>query len=156
MQIVIAAVDHPSLAGYVERFLEDLRAESRYFGPRAARNPKPFPSLIEAVAGSEGFRLAAVECGRIVGLARVDLGAELFVAVVAERRNMGIGTALCEASLQHAGQLGIATIVLRSTQRSTATRRLGARLGCVTVDRGHGRVELIVAADAAGYLRRSA
>jgi len=156
MPIVIAAVDHPSLAGHVDRFLDDLRAESRYFGPRAAHNPKPFPSLIEAVAHTEGFRFAAVECGRIVGLARVDHHGELFVAVVAERRKMGIGSALCEASLQHAGQLGIATIVLRSTQRSTAARRLGARLGCVSVDRGHGRVELIVAPDPTRYLRRSA
>jgi GNAT superfamily N-acetyltransferase len=156
MQIVIAAVNHPSLAGHVELFLDDLRAESRYFGPRAAHNPKPFPSLIEAVAGGEGFRFAAVECGRVIGLARVDQHAELFVAVVAERRNMGVGSALCEASLQHAGQLGIDTVVIRSTRRSTAVRRLGARLGCVTVDRGHGRVELIVAPDRAHYLRRSA
>jgi hypothetical protein len=156
MSVVIAAADHPSLARDVERFLDELRAEPRFFGPRAAANPKPFPSLIEALSGRDRFRYAAVECGRIVGLARIDDHGELFVAVVAERRAGGIGIELCRAALRRAAELDLGTVVLRSTRGSAAVQRLTSRLGCVVIDHGHGRMDLILDADAARYLPQSA
>jgi hypothetical protein len=156
MSVVIVAADHPSLACDVELFLDELRAERRFFGPRAAANPKPFPSLIEALSGRDRLRLAAVECGRIVGLARIDVHGELFVAIVAERRGGGVGIQLCRAALRRAAELDLGTVVVRSTQRSKAVRRLCSQLGCVVIDHGHGRSDLILDADAARYLPQSA
>lgn len=156
MSIVIAAADHPSLADDIEQFLVTLREEPRFFGPKAAANPKPFPSLIDALAERDLFRFAAVECGRIVGLTRVDGRGELYVAVVADRRRAGIGIELCRAALRRAGELGMGTVVLRSTQRSKAAKRLCSQFGCVIVDHARGRSDLIVSLDHARSLRQSA
>ena len=156
MSFVIVAADHPSLAGDVDRFLSELRAESRFFGPSAAANPKPFPSLIDALGQRDRFRFAAVECGRIVGLIRVDERGELFVAVTAERRGAGIGSELCAAALRRAAELGLDTIVLRSTQRSKAARRLCSPFACVTVEHGRGRSDLILMIEPDRYLPKSA
>lgn len=105
MSIVIAAADHPSLSADIEGFLDTLRNEPRYFGPRAAAFPKPFPSTINALEQRDLFRLAAVSCGRIVGLVRVSPHGEMHVAVLAEWRSDGIGGQLCEAALRRSAVL---------------------------------------------------
>jgi GNAT superfamily N-acetyltransferase len=156
MSFVIAAADHPSLSDDIEQFLVALREETRYFGPKAAANPKPFPSLIEALGKRDLFRLAAVECGRIVGLTRVDERGELYLAVVVDRRGAGVGLELCRAALQRAAEIGMGTVVLRSTQRSKAVKRLCSQFGCVIVDHDRGRSDLIVSLDQARLLRQSA
>lgn len=143
-EICIAAADHPSLDGDVEAFLGRLLAEQRYFGPSARTNPKPSRSLIQALAGRGGFRMAAVECGQIIALARVDGGGELFVAVDAEHRNLGIGATLGRAVAERARQLNFTRIVLRSTKRSQAIRRIGEELGCVVIDGHGGRTDFIL------------
>jgi GNAT superfamily N-acetyltransferase len=143
-EICIAAADHPSLDGDVDTFLRRLGAEPRFFGPSARSNPKPSRSLIASLSGRGGFKLAAVECGRIVGLARVDGAGELFMAVDAEHRARGIGSALGRSVAVRARQLHYTRIVMRSTQRSRAARRIGEELGCVVVDGHHGRTEFII------------
>jgi hypothetical protein len=99
--VQIVAADHPSLDREVAGFLAGLATEPRYFGPSAAANPKPFPSLIQALGANEGFRLAAVERGQMIGRVRVD-------------------------------------------PSGRAARRVGEALGCIVVDRGRGRTDLIV------------
>ncbi len=143
-EICIAAADHPSLDGDVEAFLGRLLAEQRYFGPSARSNPKPSRSLIHALAGRGGFRMAAVECGQIIALARVDGAGELFMAVDAEHRNLGIGATLGRAVAERARQLHYTRIVLRSTKRSQAFRRIGEELGCVVIDGHRGRTDFIL------------
>ncbi len=140
----IVAVDHPSYGADIGRFLDTLRAESRYFGPSGRANPKPFPSLIAALGERGGFRIAAVECGRVVGLARVDGAGEMFMAVVADRRGRGIGTALGGACLERAAELHYRRIVMRTTRRSRAARRVAEQLGSLVVDHVHGRTDLIL------------
>lgn len=142
--IQIVAADHPSLDRDVEIFLAELAVERRFFGPSAAANPKPFPSLIRALSDRGGFRLAAVECGRLIGLVRIDHDGFAHLAVVADRRGTGVGTVLGRAALDRAIQLGYTRIVLRSTRRSRAARRVGESLGCVVVDQDRGRTDLIV------------
>lgn len=142
--IVVVAADHPSLVGDIDAFLERLQREQRYFGPTARANPKPFRSLIASLRERGGFRMAAVECGRIVGLARVDGAGELFLAVGPEHRNRGIGTALGLAMVARASDLHLRRLVLRSTRRSRDARRLGDQLGAVVIDLGRGRTELIL------------
>ncbi len=140
----IVRADHPVLDRDVELFLHELRAERRSFGPSARPAPKPFPSLLTALAGRGGFRLAAVECGRIVGLARVDGAGELFLAVAADRRGAGIGTALARAAVERAIDLNYRRLTIRTTRRGRAIRRLGHNLGCLVVERAFGRTDLIL------------
>ena len=140
----VIAADHPSRDRDIARFLAGLASEPRYFGPSAAANPKPFPSLIQALGARGGFRLAAIEHGRVIGLVRVDAHGHAFIAVVPERRGVGVGTALGRAALDRAIGLGYTRIVLRTSRRSRAARRIGAALGCVVVEHGHGRTDLIV------------
>jgi GNAT superfamily N-acetyltransferase len=140
----IVHVDHPSFGNDIERFVTELRNEPRFFGPTASTNPKPFPSLIEALRDRGGLRLAAVESGRIVGLARIDGSGELFLAVVADRRGSGIGQQLAAAAIERAAGLHHTTISIRSTNRSAAMHRLCQRFGAAAIDLGRGHVELIV------------
>lgn len=141
---VIVSVDHPSFARDIDRFLDELRTEPRYFGPTASTNPKPFPSLIEALRGRGGFRLAAVESGRIVGLARIDGAGEMFLAVVADRRGSGIGVALCRRALLRAAELHYRKVVVRSSRRSRAARRMAEQIGCLVVEHDRGRTDLVL------------
>ncbi len=143
-ELCIAAADHPSLAGQIEEFLDRLQREQRFFGPTARRNPKPSRSLLDSLRGKGGFRVAAVEHGTIVGLARVDGGGELFMAVDEERRGEGIGTELARTVARRARELHYTRIVMRSTQRSPAARRVGEELGCIVVAGPHGRTEFII------------
>jgi GNAT superfamily N-acetyltransferase len=142
--IQIVAADHPSLVGDIDDFLERLQREQRYFGPSARLNPKPSRSLIEDLRVRSGFKMAAVECGRIVGLARVDGGGDLKIAVATEHRGRGVGTRLGRAMTERARDLHYRRLVLRSTRRSRAARRIGEELGAVVVEVGRGRTEIIM------------
>ncbi len=140
----VVAADHPALTRDVDEFLEGLRSEPRFFGPTARANPKPFPSLIEALGDRDGIRLAAIECGVVIGVIRIDAGGDVLMAVRADRRGDGVGTALGQVALRRAIDLGYRRLVMRSTQRSRAARRIGEALGCTVVDVGRGRTELII------------
>jgi GNAT superfamily N-acetyltransferase len=144
MTIRIAAADHPSLHGEIAAFVDRLGAEQRWFGPTAKRNPKPTRSLLDALLGRGGFRVAATDGDRIVGLARVDGAGELFLAVDVEHRGLGIGTALGRAAAERARDLFYSRLVIRSSRRSRAVRRVGEGLGCLVVDGRQGRIELIL------------
>jgi len=148
--IIVVDALHPSLDDQLERFFDELHDEPRYFGPSASSNPKPFRSLVDALRRREGFRLAALECGRVVGVARVDEGGELFIAVTADRRGGGIGTTLGHAAVQRAAYLGHRRVSLRTTSRSRAARRVGEQLGGTIVERARGRADLVL------EMRRSA
>lgn len=140
----VVAADHPALARDVHDFLVDLRNEPRYFGPSARANPKPFPSLIDALGERTGIRLAAVEDGDVIGVIRIDVHGDVLMAVRSDRRGRGVGTALGRVALRRAIELDYRRLVIRSTQRSRAARRIGESLGCTVVDVGRGRTELII------------
>jgi GNAT superfamily N-acetyltransferase len=142
--IMIVAADHPSLDDQVAQFVGTLRDEPRFFGPRARSNPKPFPSLLAELQQRDGFRLAAMAEGRLVGLVRVGGAGSVHIAVTAERRGQGIGRQLLGAAVERAGQLHHRRLTLRSSQGSRAVRRLGDALGCTTVGYGRGRIDLIL------------
>jgi len=140
----IIAAEHPSLDDQIEQFLDALGDEPRYFGPRGRSNPKPFPSLRSELRKRGGFRLAAMIDGEVVGLVRVGGGGHVHLAVRAEWRRHGLGTALLGAAVERASAFHYGRLTLTSTRRSAAVRRLGDRLGCTTVDVGRGQVELIL------------
>lgn len=142
--IRFVAADHPSLDADVDAFLDRLQLEQRWFGPSARSRPGPFHSSTESLRAGGGFRLAAIECGRIVGLARVDGAGELFLAVGAEHRERGIGTALGHAMVTRARELHYPRLVLRTTRRSRAARCIAGRLGAAAHGLGRGRVEFVL------------
>ncbi len=150
--VIIAAADHPSLDEGVADFLAGLRAEQRYFGPTARNNPKPFPSVIDGLGQSHGFRLAAVGRDRVVGAVRVDPAGDVLLAVQMGRRNRGIGTALLTAAIERAGAGSWSRLVIRTSHRSSAVKRAAEHVGAVAVDVGRGRVDLIVAVDKSNAL----
>lgn len=151
-EAIVVAADHPSLDDQVAEFVDTVRDEPRYFGPSARRNPKPFPSLLAELQQRGGFRLAAMHGGHIVGLVRVDDDGCVHIAVAAEHRGRGTGTMLLSAATARAAQLDFGRLVLHSTRRSRAVRRLGERLGCTSVDLGRGRVDLILPVSACAVL----
>ncbi len=139
----IVVADHPTLERLITQFLDALGAEPRYFGPSASSNPKPFPSLLRTLAAVDGFRLAAVHDDHIVGLARISPDGELHIAVAKAHRGRGVGTLLGRAALERAIDLDFSRIVMRSSKRSRAARRVGTSMGCVVVERERGRTDLI-------------
>lgn len=141
---IIVAADHPSLAGDIERFLTRLQVEQRFFGPSARANPKPSRSLIAALRERGGFRMAILIDREIVGVARVDGAGELWMAIAPEQRGRGLGTELGRAVTLRARDLHFTRLVMRSTRRSQAARRVAEELGCIIVEGRHGRTELII------------
>ena len=137
---------HPSLDDQLDRFFDELHDEPRYFGPSASENPKPFRSLVEALRRRDGITLAAMDAGRVVGVARVDASGELLIAVTADRRGKGIGTTLGHAAVQRAACVGQRRVVLRTNRRHQAARRVGEHLGGIQVDRTRGRTEFVLEA----------
>ncbi len=125
----VVAADHPSLDRDVQSFLEQLALERT--------------SLSLAPSERTGFRLAAIECGRVVGLARIDDVGELHLAVTKEHRGLGIGTMLGRAALDRAIALEYSHVLLRTTRRSGAARRVGEAMGCIVVESARGRTDMI-------------
>ncbi|MAT07187.1 MAG: hypothetical protein CL424_19315 [Acidimicrobiaceae bacterium] len=144
VEALIVAADHPALAGEIDEFLTRLHVEQRYFGPSASNRPKPSRSLLAALRERGGFRMAIFVDTRIVGLARIDGAGEMFLAVAPEYRNEGLGTELGRAMAERARQLHYTRLVMRSTRRSGAARRVGNELGCIVIDGDHGRTEFIL------------
>ena len=145
---IVAAPAHPSLDGAIVRFCDTLRDETRWFGRRGARAPKPHPSLIRRLESTApGLRLAAVADGDIVGVARIDstapCGPELLIAVAQEWRGQGVALALGEAIVKRAAAASIERIVLHTSHRSDELGAVGAALGFQVIDLGRGRLDLI-------------
>jgi GNAT superfamily N-acetyltransferase len=144
-EVVVVAADHPSLTDEVDRFVMDVRAETRFFGPTAAAAPKPSRTLLARLGEQgSGMRVAATLGGRVIGLARVDDLGELWVAVAAEHRGRGVGTAIAAALIDRCRTLGYTRLVMRSSRRSRAALALGGSMGFTLVELGRGRVDLIL------------
>jgi GNAT superfamily N-acetyltransferase len=144
----VVAPGHPSLDGAIHRFGNDLRAEARWFGRKAAGSSKPSTHLVARLeADGPGIRLAAVCDGELIGLARIDLGtaggAELLVAVAAPWRGRGVALALGRAVVTRAHRAGIPRIVMRTRYRGAELRELLASLGFQVFDLGPGRLDLV-------------
>ena len=140
----IVSADHPSIDVDLERFLTELRSEPQHLGRSIRTDPRPFPSLVASLRGGDGFRIVAVERGRVIGPVRIDREGSVWIAVAADRRGWGIGAALGRAAIHRAIALEYRRLVIDSTRRSWAIRRIGERSGCVVVDHEHGRTELVL------------
>lgn len=149
-QVTIVAADHPSLDGAVGRFLDELRREPRFPGPSSSANPEPFPSLVDGLSSAgtpdptAGFRLAALDGARVVGLARVDPTGQVLVAVAPDRRGDGVGTHLARHVVGRSRAVGFTHLCLRSSRRSRAATTLATAMGFMVIERGLGRVDLVL------------
>lgn len=149
-RVTIVAADHPSLDGAVGRFLDELRREPRFSGPSSSANPKPFPSLVDGLSSAgapdptAGFRLAALDGARVVGLARVDPTGQMLVAVAPDRRGDGVGTHLARHVVDRSRAVGFTRLCLRSSRRSRAATSLATAMGFMVIERGPGRVDLVL------------
>lgn len=105
-RFLVIAVDHPSLDGAVDAFVDELRAEQRFFGRRSAACRKPFPSLIERLAARQTMRLGVLHGRRLVAMASVDNDGAVALAVVADFRRQGVGDELMSVVAERAAAIG--------------------------------------------------
>jgi len=103
---LVIAVDHPSLDGALQRFLDDLRDEQRFFGRRSAACRKPFPSLIEHLTAKRTMRLGVLHHRRVIALASVDNDGAVALAVAADFRRQGVGEELMATLTERAEAIG--------------------------------------------------
>ncbi len=141
----IVDADHPSIDGAIDHFLTELSAERRFLGPSGSADPTSHRSLVDALTDAAGgFRSASIVDGRVIALARVDRHGDLRVAVTAHHRGQGVGIHLVRHVVERARARGTSRLCLRSSRRSPASLALATRMGCMVVDRGRGRLDLVL------------
>lgn len=105
-QFLVIAVDHPSLAGTLRSFLDELRSERGCKGHGAARARTPFPELIERLGAPNMMRLGVMHDRRLIAAAAVDNQGAVALAVVTEFRRRGIANELAEVLAERAAAIG--------------------------------------------------
>ena len=105
-QFLVTAVDHPSLAGTLQRFLDELRSERGCSGRGAARGRTPFPELIDRLGAPKMMRLGVMHDRRLIAVAAVDNQGAVALAVVAEFRRRGIANELAQVLAERAAAVG--------------------------------------------------
>ena len=103
---LVIAVDHPSLDGALQTFLDELRAEVGCAGrgPTAARVPSP--ELIDRLAAPRTMRLGVISSSRLVAVASVGNDGSVALAVVRDHRRRGIANELMEVVSARASAIG--------------------------------------------------
>ena len=105
-QLLVIAVDHPSLSGTLKAFLDELRAERGCRDHRTARGRRPYPELIERLGASKMMRLGVMLERRLIAVAAVDNDGAVALAVVEEFRRRGIANDLVRVLTDRARTLG--------------------------------------------------
>ena len=105
-QFLVIAVDHPSLAGTLEVFLDDLRSERGCTGHGAARGRTPFPELIDRLGAPKMMRLGVMHDRRLIAVAAVDNRGAVALAVAPEFRRRGIANELAQVLAERASAVG--------------------------------------------------
>jgi GNAT superfamily N-acetyltransferase len=105
-QLLVIAVDHPSLNGTLGVFLDELRAERGCQGHGPTRGRRPFPELIQRLGDPKTMRLGVMYDRRLVAVAAVDNQGAVALAVVEEFRRRGIANDLVQVLTERAERLG--------------------------------------------------
>ncbi len=105
-QPLVIAVDHPSLSGTLEVFLQELRAERGCVGHGPTRGRRPYPELIERLGAPQMMRLGVMHERRLVAVAAVDNEGAVALAVVEDFRRRGIANELVQVLSERAAALG--------------------------------------------------
>lgn len=133
----IVAADHPSLDGAVEAFVSAVEPSVCGPGRRSSANR-------EIARPGHGFRLAAVEGDRLVGLARVGTDGDVVVVVAPDRRGAGIGTTLLDHVVERARRLGYPRLLFRRARRTPRAVEVARRHRTELISHRGGRLELIL------------
>jgi len=105
-QLLVIAVDHPSLSGTLGLFLDELRAERGCQGHGPTRGRRPFPELIDRLGAPKMMRLGVMDERRLIAVAAVDNHGAVALAVVEEFRRRGIANELVRVMSDRAATLG--------------------------------------------------
>jgi len=105
-QLLVIAVDHPSLSGTLGLFLDELRAERGCQGHGPTRGRRPFPELIDQLGAPKMMRLGVMDERRLIAVAAVDNHGAVALAVVEEFRRRGIANELVRVMSDRAATLG--------------------------------------------------
>jgi GNAT superfamily N-acetyltransferase len=104
--LLITAVDHPSLDGALEVFLDELRCERGCTGRGAAMGRAPYPELIDRLGADKMLRLGVLAGTRLIAVAAVDNDGAVALAVVKDHRRRGIANYLIEVVSQRTAAIG--------------------------------------------------
>ncbi len=104
--LLVIAVDHPSLDGALDAFLDELRAEARGAGRRVASGRSPSPELVERLAAGRTMRLGVLAGRRLVAVASVDNDGAVALAVTRDHRRRGVAKELMEVVTTRATAIG--------------------------------------------------
>jgi GNAT superfamily N-acetyltransferase len=105
-QLLVIAVDHPSLDGTLGVFLDALRTERGCKGRGPTRGRVPFPELIERLGAPQMMRLGVLHERGLIAVAAVDNDGAVALAVVEEFRRRGIANELVTVLTERARTLG--------------------------------------------------
>ncbi len=105
-ELLVTAVDHPSVYGQLERFIGELRAERQCAGRGSSMSRTPPPEVIAHLVAARTMRLGAMIGGRLVAVAAVDNDGAAAVAVATEFRRRGISNQLMRVVAERAAAIG--------------------------------------------------
>ncbi len=103
---LVIAVDHPSLDGALQTFLDELRAESGCSGRGPSSGRTPPTELIDRLGAPRTMRLGIVAGGRLVAVASVDNDGSVALAVARDQRRRGFANELMEVVSARASAIG--------------------------------------------------
>jgi len=103
---LVIAVDHPSLDGALQTFLDELRSESGRTGRGPSSGRTPSTELIDRLGAPRTMRLGIVAGGRLVAVASVDNDGSVALAVARDQRRRGFANELMEVVSARASAIG--------------------------------------------------
>jgi GNAT superfamily N-acetyltransferase len=105
-EMLVTAVDHPSLHGRFQDFLDELRAERRCAGRGSSMSRTPSPELIDQLTRERMLRLGVMINGRLVAVAAVDNDGAVALAVLHDFRRRGIANELMRVVTDRTAAIG--------------------------------------------------
>jgi hypothetical protein len=102
-ELLVIAVDHPSLERAFDTFIGELSAEP---GCSQRRPRSPSPELIERLGAPRTMRLGVMAGKRLVAVVSVDNDGAVALAVVRDHRRRGIANELMEIVSVRAAAIG--------------------------------------------------
>lgn len=129
---IVVAIDHPSLFGLVQPFLDAL--EGGVDGTDT--------DVVADLLGPAAARFGMMLDGTLVAMATVTADARIAMVALAEHRGRGFGSRLLAHLAEWARQEDVGRLVMPASRRSRRVRMLARRHGWTAVDMGSGRIDL--------------
>lgn len=108
-ELLVTAVDHPSLHGRLAVFLDELRTEVRC-GSRFRRGPSmsrtPSAAVIDRLGADRTMRLGVMCGSRLIAVAAVDNDGSVALAVLRQYRRRGVANELMTVVTERAAAIG--------------------------------------------------